>query len=121
MKRTLVCLGAFATAVLLLVGTVHAAPNLTGEWKLNLAKSNYGKFPTPLAMTRTITHDGLTLAMHSVQKSAQGEVASDLRYTTDGKESINKVQGGEAKGAAQWIGDKLMLESAREFHRKRIR
>jgi hypothetical protein len=26
----------------------------------------------------------------------------------------NKVQGGEAKGSAQWIGDKLMIESSRE-------
>ena len=115
MKRALVCLAACAAALLLLPATVHAAPDLAGEWKLSIAKSNYGAFPAPLAMTRTIKHDGVTLTMHSVQKSAQGEVTSDLKYTTDGKESVNKVQGGESKGTAQWIGDKLMIESAREF------
>jgi hypothetical protein len=34
-----------------------------------------------------------------------------LAYTTDGKESVN----GDSKGSAQWIGDKLMIESSREF------
>lgn len=115
MKRTLACMAAFTVAILLLAGTVYAAPNLTGEWKLSLAKSDYGAFPSPLAMTRTVTHNGINLALHSVQKSAQGEVTSDYKYTTDGKESVNKVQGGESRGTAQWIGDKLMIENAREF------
>jgi hypothetical protein len=53
--------------------------------------------------------------MSSVQRGAQGEVTSELAYTTDGKPSVNKVQGGESKGAAQWIGDKLMIESERVF------
>ncbi len=115
MIRTLACLAVFTAAFLMLAGKVHAAPNLSGEWKLSIARSNYGSFPAPLAMTRTVTHNGVTLTMHSVQKSAQGEVMSDLKYTTDGKESVNKVQGGESKGTAQWIGDKLMIDSAREF------
>ena len=101
----------------LLVGAVTqaASQNLSGEWKLNFAKSNYGKFPAPSSMTRKIAHNDPKLILTTTQKGPQGEVTSKLTYTTDGKESVNQVAGGEAKGIAQWIGDKLMIESSREF------
>ena len=82
----------------------------------NFAKSNYGKFPAPLSMTRKIAHNGPKLILATTQKGAQGEVTSNLVYTTDGKESVNKSSlSGESKGTAQWIGEKLMIESSREF------
>lgn len=119
MKRLFVLVSSFCmfllVALLVLENPVYAEPNLSGEWRLNLAKSNYGMFPAPLSMTRSIVHDGVGLSLSSVQKSGQGDVSSKLRYTTDGKEVINKVMGGESKGSAQWIGDKLVIESAREF------
>jgi hypothetical protein len=52
--------------------------------------------------------------MTTVQKGAQGEVTTELTYSTDGKEVSNKTKGGESQGSAQWIGDKLMIESSRE-------
>ena len=103
-------------AVSLLGITAQAAPsNLSGDWKLNLAKSNFGKFPAPLGITRKIAQDGVKLTMTITQKGPQGEVTSQFAYTTDGKPAMNKVQGGESKGSAQWIGDKLMIESSREI------
>ena len=66
-------------------------------------------------MTRKIAHNDPKLTLTTTQKGPQGEVTSKLVYTTDGKESVNQVAGGEAKGIAQWIGDKLMIESSREF------
>jgi len=104
-----------AGALLVGVATQAASQNLSGEWKLNFAKSNYGKFPAPSSMTRKIAHNDPKLILTTMQKGAQGEVTSKLVYTTDGKESINQVAGGESKGIAQWIGDKLMIESSREF------
>jgi hypothetical protein len=104
---------AFLTALLVFGISAQAAPNLSGEWKLSVAKSNYGAFPAPQSMTRKVTYADSKLSMHTVQKGAQGEVTSDLAYTTDGKPSVNKVQSGESKGTAQWIGDKLMIESER--------
>ena len=97
------------------VKAAAAPPNLSGEWQLNLAKSSYGKFPTPLSMTRRIVHNDPKLILSSVQKGAQGEVASTLAFTTDGKESVNKLGGGDSKGTARWIGEKLTIESSREF------
>jgi hypothetical protein len=102
-------------AILTLAVYASAAPNITGDWKLNPSKSNYGAFPAPLAATRKIALSGTKLSMTTTQKGAQGEVTTQLNYTTDGKESVNKLQTGESKGTAQWIGDKLMIESSREI------
>ena len=104
---------AFLAPFLIFGISAQAAPNLSGEWKLNVAKSNYGAFPAPQSMLRKVSYAEGKLSMHTVQKGAQGEVTSDLAYTTDGKASVNKMQSGESKGTAQWIGDKLMIESER--------
>lgn len=93
----------------------QAPPNLAGEWKLNVSKSNYGSFPAPLGATRKIVQSSQNLSLTTTQKGPKGEITSQLHYTTDGKESVNKLQTGESKGSAQWIGDKLMIESSREI------
>jgi hypothetical protein len=114
-KKSLIPLAAAAVLVLLGAPVRAAEPNLSGEWKLNLAKSDYGKFPTPLSVTRKIDHNNSKLIFTTTQKGAQGEVTSKLAYTTDGKESVNEVAGGESKGTAQWIGGILIIESSRVF------
>jgi hypothetical protein len=115
-KKSLI-LFILAAAVFVLLGQpVQAAePNLSGEWKLNLAKSDYGKFPTPISVTRKIDHAGSKLVFTTTQKGTQGDVTSRLAYTTDGSESVNEVAGGQSKGTAQWIGGMLIIESSRVF------
>jgi hypothetical protein len=115
MIKSAVMAGVFIATFFLMGGTARAAtPSFGGEWKFNAAKSNFGSFPAPQSMTRKITQAGARLSMTTVQKGAQGEVTTELVYTTDGKEVSNKTKGGESKGSAQWIGDKLMIESSRE-------
>src|SRR5579872_5664029 len=116
-KKSLIPLIA-AAAVFLLSGAsaTAAEPNLSGEWKLNLTKSDYGKFPTPISVTRKIIHNDPKLVLSTTQTGPQGDVTSKLTYTTDGKESVNEVAGGQSKGTAQWIGGMLIIESSREFH-----
>jgi hypothetical protein len=101
-------------ATLLLASTALAAPNLTGDWKLNLAKSQYGLLPAPLEVTRKIKHEGISLSMSTFQKSAQRENTSELKYTTDGKVCINKMTNGDSKGAAHWEGNTLIIESSQQ-------
>src|SRR5215467_874455 len=101
--------------IVAVLSPAQAAPNLTGEWKLNAGKSNYGPIPAPQLMIRNVKHDEPVLSITTTQKGPQGEVTTELKYTTDGKPSVNKVAGGEAKGTAQWQGDKLVVESTREF------
>ena len=102
-----------AFALLLFAGGALGAPNFSGDWKLNPARSQYGQFPAPAAMTRKIQHTDPVLAMSTTQKGAQGEVTTELRYTTDGKPSVNKLASGETQGAAHWEGDRLVIESSR--------
>jgi hypothetical protein len=104
----------FLIATLLLASSAFAAPNLTGEWKLNLAKSQYGPIPAPLEVTRQIKVEGISLSMSTYQKSAQRENTSELKYTTDGKVSVNKVTNGDSKGTAHWDGDTLIIESSQQ-------
>jgi hypothetical protein len=112
MKKILALLMVFAGTFFPLGERAQAAGrNLSGVWKLNAAKSDYGKFPAPLSVTRKITHNDPKLVFSTTQTGPQGDVTSSLTYTTDGKEVVN----GDSKGAAQWIGDKLMIESSREF------
>jgi len=112
MKKILALLMVFAGTFFPLGERAQAAGrNLSGVWKLNAAKSDYGKFPAPLSVTREITHNDPKLVFSTTQTGPQGDVTSSLMYTTDGKEVVN----GDSKGVAQWIGDKLMIESSREF------
>ncbi len=101
-------------ATLLLASSAFAAPNLTGEWKLNLTKSQYGPIPVPLEVTRKIKIEGISLSMSTYQKSAQRESTSELKYTTDGKVCINKMTNGDSKGTAHWDGDTLVIESSQQ-------
>jgi hypothetical protein len=98
----------FAT---LLTLPLAAAPNFSGSWILNAAKSQYGQFPAPEIMTRRIQHKDPELAMSTYQKGAQGEVTTDLKYTTDGKPVVN----GANQGSAHWQGDKLVIEASRDY------
>jgi hypothetical protein len=93
----------------------HAAVNFSGEWKLDNSKSDFGGIPAPELLTRTIRHNDPALEISTHQKGAQGESTTQLKYTTDGKECINKLPTGDAKGTAKWQGYSLVIESSREF------
>lgn len=97
------------------VSMALAAPNFSGEWKMNIAKSDFGPVPAPEILTRTIKHDDPMLEISTYQKGKRGEVHSELKYTTDGKPCLNTVQGTETKGTSKWAGDSLTIESERDF------
>jgi len=93
-----------------------AAPNFSGSWVLNTAKSEYGQFPAPEVMTRKIQHNDPALSMSTYQKGAQGELTTDLTYTTDGKPAVN----GPNQGSAHWQGDKLIIETSRDYQKTKL-
>ncbi|MBI3682057.1 MAG: hypothetical protein HY235_16865 [Acidobacteria bacterium] len=105
-----------ATALILLTAALIAAkPNFSGEWKMDPSKSDFGPNPAPEKIVRTIQHDDPNLAIKTLLVSQQGEIASGLKYTTDGKECTNTTRFGEAKGTAKWDGDTLVIESKLQF------
>jgi hypothetical protein len=100
----------FAT---LLALPLAAAPNLSGSWVLNVAKSQYGQFPAPEVMIRQIQYADPALSLSTYQKGAQGEVTTGLKYTTDGMPVVN----GENKGSAHWEKNKLVIETSRDYQK----
>lgn len=112
---TLRLVAALCTAAVVFPGAAWAKPNFSGTWKLNAAKSNYGQLPTPEKLVRTITHEDPALKISTTQTTQQGEVTSELNYTTDGKSVTNKTPRGEVTGAAKWDGDVLTITSKREL------
>ena len=94
-----------------LAAPLAAAPNFSGNWVLNAAQSEYGQFPAPQVMMRKIQHQDPALSMSTYQKGAQGDVTTDLKYSTDGRPAVN----GENKGSAHWESDTLVIETSRDY------
>lgn len=87
-----------------------AEPNFSGNWMLNISRSQFGQFPAPEVMTRSVQMEPTQIAMTTFQKGAQGEVSTTLKYSLDGRPSVN----GPSTGMAKWNGEALVIESSRE-------
>lgn len=109
-KNFLLALSAIA-GLMLGMGQAQAKPNLSGNWKLNVEKSEFGPIPAPSSMTVKIKHDEPKITMSVTQSGAQGDMSYDANYTTDGKESTNTIGPMDAKSKAHWEGDDLVVET----------
>src|SRR5436190_21076819 len=104
MTRRLVIMAAICAAA------VFAAdkPDYSGDWKINLDKSNFGPMPPPTTMTRKIVQKDNSMTINTTQTGPTGDMNNDMTFTTDGKENVNKLktpQGEiEVKTAATWDG-----------------
>jgi hypothetical protein len=112
MNRKRFLLALCATAGLMIgMGQAQAKPNFTGDWTLNVDKSNFGPMPAPTTMTQKINHEDPNLKLSVAQTGAQGDLSYDVAYTTDGKETTNNIRDMEAKSTAKWEGDALIVET----------
>jgi hypothetical protein len=64
----------------------QSRPDLSGTWKLNVAKSDFGPVPGPNAQTDVIEQKGDTLKISVSAESDQGKLEYVETLTTDGKE-----------------------------------
>jgi len=93
-----------------------AAPDLSGTWKVNMKKSDFGQFPAPSSMTQKVSHTDPKLTVELKMVGDQGEFGFTSNYTTDGKESTNQGFGGsENKSVAKWDGETLMIDTKGTF------
>ena len=99
------------TSVLALLAgwLLAAAPNFSGTWKLDVAKSDWGQFPPPDSATLLIEHKDPALKVSAEQVGGMGAGKADYAYTTDGKECTNTVRGTERKSKVTWKGELLSL------------
>jgi hypothetical protein len=103
--------------VLLTLAALSAAakPNFTGNWKLNTAKSDFGQFPAPSAMTQKATHEDPSLKVATKMATDNGDMEYESTYSTDGKETKNPFGPNEMKSVAKWEGDALSIQTKGQF------
>ena len=98
-------------ALTLVVGQPASKPDFSGEWKMNVAKSDFGPLPPPTLITRSITHAEPALAIAEEQQSAMGDQKTTRKYVTDGTETTFDVNGATVKSAAKWADATLNVLS----------
>jgi len=95
-------------------------PDYSGEYKLNAEKSDFGRLTKPTAFTRKIEHKEPNIHVISTFTGPNGDVVTDVKYTTDGKPTVNVVRGAEIRGEMTWEGDGLLLTTTRTVNGKEL-
>jgi hypothetical protein len=100
----------FALGVTLTVAIVGAQskPNFSGDWQMNIVKSDFGAAPAPDTMTRKIVHAEPALSIDEEQATPIGPQRTTRKYVTDGTESSFNVGGTDVRTAAKWEGNVLV-------------
>jgi hypothetical protein len=101
-------------AAALVSGQAAAKPNFTGEWTMNAARSNFGAFPAPTTLTRTIKHDEPSITIIEHQVAAMGEQSATRKYVTDGTPTTFEAQGTTVPTSAKWAENALLVVSSVE-------
>jgi hypothetical protein len=86
-------------------------PDFSGNWVINVEKSDFGGAPAPEKFTRKIEHREPSMVLTDAQSSPLGEDHAVRNYTTDGKEISYSWMGGDVKSSARWDGSKLVIVS----------
>jgi hypothetical protein len=110
MRRILIVL----TTLLVVAPRLHgqAKPNFSGEWVVDLAKSDFGPVGGPGQMTRTIKHADPVMESVTVQSGGDtGDVKLTTKYTTDGKPQTNDYLGTPMTTVGRWEGATLVLNT----------
>jgi len=103
-------------ALFALAFAAAAAPDLSGTWKVNVAKSNFGPMPSPEKYTRVIDHKEPSIKIEETQVSDRGEWKGVLNLKTDGTETTGEIRGNALKSVSQWDGEVLSTKSKLDFN-----
>lgn len=112
--------GLLVGAVLAMAATAWAGvrpvddkvPDLSGTWKADVAKSDFGPFGGPDSQTSVFDHKEPKIKVKTSTKGGpQGDQDIEANYMTDGTESTNHMGEMEVKSTAKWQGKKLVISS----------
>jgi len=117
MKRVLIA----AFAMLTIAGGAVAAekpaanktatsdkPNFSGEWTMNVAKSNFGQVPPPAKFVRKIRHSEPSLTVIEEQTAGGRDSTTTRKITTDGKSVTLELNGAPALCSSVWDGTDIV-------------
>ncbi len=106
----------FGLATAWMAAGADSRPNYSGEWKLNLEKSDFGPLRPPTSRTDRIDHKDSNLNVTTIVVNPQGENTRRWSCTTDGKECTNTIGPASLKTTVKWEGDALMVDSKGTFN-----
>jgi hypothetical protein len=97
-------------------------PDFSGEWKLNVDKSEFGQMPAPSSALLKIAHKEPSLKITRTIGTGDGERTTETLYSTDGKEVTVKLPGSNpGKSTAKWAGSTLVIESMTSLNGEEFR
>ncbi len=99
-----------------LAAAADSKPDFSGEWTLNVSKSDFGPLPGPSRRIDKIDHKDPNLKIDTIVVSQQGESTRQWSCTTDGKECSNTTGPASLKSTAQWEGSTLTINSKGTFN-----
>jgi hypothetical protein len=114
MRRALLFMAVLVTAAPGLAAAAAPA-DFSGDWKLNIERSDFGGMPPPTSVTQKVTHEEPSLKILSQQSGTFGDVTADFAFTTDGKECENKVMDMVIKSTVKWDGSVLVIDSTMDI------
>ena len=98
------------------VAAQQKTPDFSGNWKLNVSKSDFGVLGAPTSRTDVITHKEPAITDEVSAEGAQGKQQYTIKYTTDGKEVTNQINGRDVKSTLKWDGPSLVITSSLMFN-----
>jgi hypothetical protein len=87
-------------------------PSYSGEWKMNLASSNFGQLPPPDSFVRKIELAGPALSIVEKQSAGGSQSTTTRKLTTDGKPATLDLNGYPAVCSAVWDGKDIVATSS---------
>jgi hypothetical protein len=86
--------------------------NLTGTWKLNVAKSDFGQIPPPDSRTEKIEDNEPAIKISSTWAGGpMGDGSMTYDLLTNGKETTATMFGSDAKSIARWDDNALVVNT----------
>ena len=83
-------------------------PDFSGEWRMDVAKSDYGQLPAPDSFIRRIEHDESNITIVEEQSGPGTTPTSTRSMKTDGEVRTQQINGADIKLAATWEGTDLI-------------
>jgi hypothetical protein len=94
-------------AISIAVAQGQTPPNLSGTWKCNIDKSNWGNSTPPPNLTVKISHKDPDMTMTQIIAGQSDQ----LRFVIDGRENTNDISQGTLKSKLTWERDVLVVET----------
>jgi hypothetical protein len=86
------------------------APNFTGTWEMDAARSNFGQLPAPSKITLTVQQSGTaTMKVTTLASSESGETTTSSDYTIDGKAVTVTSADGPQTNVPKWDGATFLV------------